>query len=773
MVVNTAPALEALEQVNVAGDLVKKTFREIDAQGKAYTVTLNLLKSSIVGETGALIESTRAKDLNWTATTKLTDAEKGLTDVESKQIGVVSAASEIRKKAAMQELGAIEALKIRLMDLKATREQVSGSAVEGFNNQIRATQREIDVLEGRSLKGLDAGFRGTTSIVSRGSQAMFGMMLAINAVSSAAGNADNTGLGKLRTSLTQGVSSATGFAFALSVLAPSLGGVGVAVAAAAGGLIALAGYFGDVNEEAKKASEEGMKQFADAVNELTTPQKEVTKAGVEERITGTQSAIDKILGPQEDRADSRLSKRTAIGQLLLLSPGQKESLKALERQLEILQESKKTLDAALLTDQAIAEQKALTGDIIAKNLNLELTLEKQIKDLKTQAKAEDDPNKKRALYDSAEAAQTKLNDLQKTTNELKKEQAVIDKKTADEIEKRLNERLRLDKELSKSQEERLSAEAALASLLAKTTAEGIAGAYAKSVARAKFEYEETLKKIQALAKESGQVGVSTGGEMGIVPGTDADKAAKAATTEYHQKLGEARISKELEILKLNQEGVDKTVEAMNQKYELERAFIAANEADKEIREARLAALARDHEKELMDLRLGAVDKLSDALQKAFGDSGSLLIQKILMAIKMLASISGSGGGGFGSIFGLLSLIPGVGGIFGALGSLFGAVGGGDGTPAIDSGGGIPSNFGKTSFGNASELNLPPITRVSSPSSSMESMQSMKAAIERQNKILSSLELKPVIQLHGTLEGQRFLRKEMPGYSVFEKEKIVK
>ena len=101
MVVNTAPALEALEQVNVAGDLVKKTFREIDAQGKAYTVTLNLLKSAVTGEAAAITESTKAKDLDWVATTKLTDAEKGLTDVESKQMGVVQSVTEIRKKAVM------------------------------------------------------------------------------------------------------------------------------------------------------------------------------------------------------------------------------------------------------------------------------------------------------------------------------------------------------------------------------------------------------------------------------------------------------------------------------------------------------------------------------------------------------------------------------------------------------------------------------------------------------------------------------------------------
>jgi DNA repair exonuclease SbcCD ATPase subunit len=771
---------QALDLLNESAETATQTMMGLGDRmtiswkdGKTFTDVVRTTSSAIEENTEAVQQNVAA----------LTEEEQAnyARNTAARQVGVAKrqemadaqrelAIRDMQKKAMYQELGAIEQLKIKIADLKMQRELLPPEAEKQIirvTGEIEQLTMQLNQLQGKGGGGFSAfqhGLMQNERFLMRGTQGMMGMLFALNALNQLAGDSDKQGFNSWRQSIMGGGQAAMLATFALQPLMQAMGpGTLLATSIGIGGLVALVDHFTKVNEVAEKASKEGLADFAKTLESLSPEAKKQTR-----------DDLKKMVDDLEKLAQS----------MSIVAPGEtyEQNLRiktAAEDRLKILRPLLRSAEDQLLIDKELVKLHAETDPILKKQLSEELKLKKEIKDLEQKKEAEDDPKKKQALVDQIDADKKRLEDINKSTRQRAEELEKENKKRAEEQKKRENESKRLAEEELRHIKTVQEAQVKMNKLVADARILATATAYEREKLKEDERHQTAIDHIYDEAVKLGQVPVGPGFKQGeLLPGSQAESAIRSENQATAEKYREIEIGRMIQIQKLREEGRDQSIDDINKAYELQKELIEQTERDSELQKERLAALEREHENKIYDIRMRHVNELAQALDRAFGHSGSILISIIIEAIKMVVGLmkgGGGGGGAFGFLSSFLAFIPGIGPILssglGAVKSLFGGGGGGGDTggPTLDSpigGGDVAPSFGKA-FSAPPIYSLPSVASSSGDTMTM-GLARLHAAIQQQTQIIASKDQS--IVLKGTLEGQTFLRENMDQYNTWAAER---
>lgn len=142
------------------------------------------------------------------------------------------------------------------------------------------------------------------------------------------------------------------------------------------------------------------------------------------------------------------------------------------------------------------------------------------------------------------------------------------------------------------------------------------------------------------------------------------RAGQAEDVAHRNAVSAIETSRELEIARIKGEHTRRDRAALDEYYALESRLIETTETDKELREAKIASLERQHRQAIaqMDQRnyndiLSSVDQIGNALARVLGKSANDFAQTIIAGLragleiaKQISAISGKGGeAGFSDI----------------------------------------------------------------------------------------------------------------------------
>lgn len=238
----------------------------------------------------------------------------------------------------------------------------------------------------------------------------------------------------------------------------------------------------------------------------------------------------------------------------------------------------------------------------------------------------------------------------------------------------------------------------------KAIAASTQGEFARKLAEEAERHKKTIEEI------SKQTGATQEGEAG--PETQAAIEARRAEDVLHaENVSRIEIEKEIKLFDLQKQGHEKSIQDIQDREKLEEALINKTEKDKDIAAARIAAAQRTSAEEIQQIQdkqyaeaLDSIQKIGDALHRAFSKTGDEFLQKILTALQFAVQIAralesaGRNGGSGGGLFGFLGQLLGIGAGLG-LGVATGGIG--DGAVVTD----LPvlvQNGGFTGRGQADE-----------------------------------------------------------------------
>ena len=983
-----APLVSSLQKVSETS--TGNIFKSTTEAGKEFTVTINKTTDELATETGAIVSDTEAAQKNAQGREQLAAVTKeesaaisqtgNISQVATKQI---TQAIEVEKisiaelqgrladaqlqlsktfdptkaqqlEKTIQELksqianfkvgisseglGTIQKLELALknarMELAALNLEMNPARANELTSSIRIMERDLANMTGKGVVFARQEFRNLRFEHFAVQQGLISLLFLFNSFSTE--NASNE-TKKFKQSMEGALGTALSLQLAMNALLPGVdaltqGIIGLSV----GALVGLIAYFNQTNEAAKKATEEGIKEFNDAIKKLSeqeqikiTAQIVIDKTQAEKEIKDILNNAPKVIvqGAQFER------------EIPNLTPEQQKRIDFLKNQIDLQDQLKKSTDEVIESEKKKKEVQDLSNKLLEGHLSIQEELEIKIKKLKVEQsqitakdeflfgdkiisgrelirKKEDEikilekerhditlstvETQKQEIMEAeknlniAEDTNTNINQAEtiyrkiletvlKQTTDLDlqhqirqklvalqgeeltslKEQRISQKLSSDEYISQLNilllstinikQRLAIEtaikdevSEQTRLLSEQQEARNKLRDIRQKAESESILSEYEKKNSQEEDRHKKILENINIEGIKASEIFVGPTPTGAVIIGEDVRKAQEAEDKRHQSELYRIEIERESQILKLKQEGTKHDEQAIIANYNLEVRFIKATEKDEIIKNEKIAALERRTQQEISDLQLknldeaiDAVDKIGNALHRAFSKGGDEFIQKMLAALQIVLQIekaiekATAGGGGIGEVLNVigtgLSIL-----------SLLGFDEGGyTGTGKVDEPAGIVHkgeivfekpivDHNKESLLKLREILIrgTPIIIQTMPQNTSEhysskldkqitKLQSYQSggyvgmvvpsivhdmfkqsniqetiikiadldpivkelsALRGENKQLrnelSKKDFSPKIEIQGTLEGQSFLKKEMPKYQTFDKLKRV-
>jgi len=204
-------------------------------------------------------------------------------------------------------IGIIEQIQINMVDLKvAITNATDPTQLRKLREELQANEAALARYTGRmkeesqpkgSVGRFTEGQRGMAMAMTRSTQALMGFMFLLGSFDT--GDASDK-TNKFRQNLLQGASSTLGFTFALKALGGTIGGIAFPIGIVLGLLTTFSGMLRSSGDEAKKAAEEGLKKYIDALDEISKRQAVIAEQSIEE-----QKAYKAILEAETERLDAR------------------------------------------------------------------------------------------------------------------------------------------------------------------------------------------------------------------------------------------------------------------------------------------------------------------------------------------------------------------------------------------------------------------------------------------------------------------------------------
>ena len=518
-------------------------------------------------------------------------------------------------------------------------------------------------------------------------------------------------------------------------LMAKIGGMGGMISTVLGVGAALIMFFRKADEEAQKAADEGVKAFSDALEKLGVST--AGGRDIEQRIRFDISDLNKQLSEMTPAEVKIKTTRDGDFAVPVFSAAQQEERKELEKKRDMLKGIVDHLSEKLTKEAQSNSMTRLANQYVGVQVGLIEKLKAEVDELGKAAAKATDPKKVTELTDQRAAKEKELADLTKTTADRQKEQQEESRKeleviklkfemgkasfseTRSQIEKRIQsstdetEKLSLQRELTAMIEERETSRLSISEQeyrLKDLTAEEYQAILVSSFRTADSDEKRLAvrEKILSVVSEEGQrikaieeaktkdelavienvynrrrreEEIQHLGELGRLQKLGADQSAIDAEVGRSRKaMSDIERDEARELASIRIQSVRNEEQRMRMKFLAERRLIDESADSAELKAAKIAELERNHENDLHQMRMGRydeiiseVDRVGQALHRAFSQTGDEFLQKLFAAFqiatqiaKQLEAIRMAGGfedAGAGKILGLATSLLGITGLF--------------------------------------------------------------------------------------------------------------
>ncbi len=405
----------AMQEIAQRQGELESSINASDAASKEFTITIDRQAEAEAEETGAIVSETEAQQKNAEWKRQVIGDEQELALETQRRALVTREASKVSTGSTEEEIGAIAELRGQLADATFQWERAADPTVrrqialqiQEINQQLQAAKfgvpfeaglgpvgqlqakiaqlrvemrfaaeaelpalriqleelsRELAVAQGQGVRYALQGIRPIRQEAFVAHQAMFALFFLMQSFD---GEGSSAGMKKVHQTLQGTLSTAFAVTSTLALLGPTTASLALPVGLLAGALVGLVAALSDTDEAARKAAEEGLKEFSDMVRDLASSEKKKVELQITVNATDLQKQIDAILAEAPKRTVMvRMQGEEFQKEVTEPTPEQQQRINDLRRQIELIPERTKVVQAEEKAERDRSDEEKLNNELL-------------------------------------------------------------------------------------------------------------------------------------------------------------------------------------------------------------------------------------------------------------------------------------------------------------------------------------------------------------------------------------------------------------------------